>query len=138
VTRPRTTVLLGVLLLQAGCGAPAEERSADTGARTAARAFFDALGRRDWAAAHDALDPESRQACSPTELARRGEVYLKRVGFDSFLTRVSACEERGDEATAHLVLTGRGHGRRDYKEAVIVKQREEKWGVVLPQNFGKH
>jgi hypothetical protein len=134
VIRWRTTVLLGGLLLPVGCGQPAEESAADTGSRTAARAFFDALGRRDWSAAHDALDPESRRACPRAELARRGEVYLKRVGFDPFTARVSACEERGDEATAHLVLTG--HGRGEYKQAVIVKRRGERWGVVLPQKFG--
>ncbi|QJW99182.1 hypothetical protein [Frigoriglobus tundricola] len=134
-TRAARVTLLAVALL-AGCRRPPEERPIDTGARDAARVFFEAIGRRDWGTAHAALNGDSRRTCSRDELARRGEVYLKRVGFDAFTARAPVCEERGDEATAHMVLTGAGHARREYKDAVIVRRRDGKWGVVLPVRFG--
>ncbi len=125
------------LVLLAGCGRPADELPADTGSRDAARAFFDAVGKRDWAAAHHALDPDSRRACSSEELARRGAAYLKQVGFAPSGVKVPVCEERGDEATAHVTLTGHGHNRREFKDAVTLRRRDGKWAVVLPAGFGR-
>ena len=122
--------------LIAGCGRSTEEYPTDTGARAATREFFEAIGRRDWSAAHAALDADGRRTCSRDEFARRGAAYLKRIGFDSFTVRAPVCEERGDEANAHIVLSGRGHNRREYKEAVIVRRRDGKWSVVLPARFG--
>jgi len=119
-----------------GCGRPPAERPTDTGARDATREFFEAIGRRDWGTAHAALDADSRRTCSRDEFARRGEAYLKRVGFDAFAARAPVCEERGDEATAHVTLAGQGHARREYKDAVTVRRRNGKWGVVLPVRFG--
>ena len=63
--------------------------------------------------------------------------YLKQVGFEPSGVKVAVCEERGDEATAHVVLTGRGHGRHEFKDAATLRRRDGRWGVVLPSGFGR-
>ncbi len=123
-------------VLAGGCGRTPEERPTDTGSREVVKAFFGAIGQRDWGAAYDALDPESRRKCSREEFARRGEVYRKQLGFELTGVQVPICEERGDEATAHVMLTGRGHSRREYKDAITLRRQDGKWWVVLPTRFG--
>jgi hypothetical protein len=124
------------LLALAGCGRPADGPPADTGSRAAVRAFFEAVGRRDWSVAYDALDPDSRARCSGEEFARRAEAYRQGLGLDPTGVRIPACEERGDDATAHVVLTGRGHGRREYRDAVTLRRRDGRWGVLPPAGIG--
>ena len=126
-----------LLLLLAGCGRPTDERLPDTGSRDAARGFFEAVGRGDRAAGYDLLHPESKAACAADEFGRRAEAYRGRLGFEPTGVRVPACEERGDEATAHVVLTGRGQGRHEYKDAAVLRRRDGRWLVVLPAEFGR-
>jgi hypothetical protein len=133
----RLRFVLLALLLVAGCGRRADDHPADTGSRDAVKAFFEAVGRQDWPTAYDALDPESRKGCSRDEFVRRAEAYRAGLGFDLDVVRVPTCEERGDEATAHVILAGSGHNRREYKDTVTLRRRDGRWGVVLPTRFGR-
>jgi hypothetical protein len=125
------------LVVLAGCGKPADDRPPDTGSREAARSFFEAVGRGDHAAGYEFLDPESMAGCSADEFGRRVGAYRRQLGFEPTTVRVPACEERGDEATAHVVLAGRGKERHEYKDAVILRRRDGRWLVVLPASFGQ-
>lgn len=120
----------------AGCGGPPTE-PADTGSRAAAKAFFAAVARKDWAAARDLLPPADRAAVTADRFARLGEAYRQRFGFDPTDVRVPACDEDGDAATAHVVVTGRGHGRHRWKDAVRLRKDGAAWYVLPPAGFGR-
>ncbi len=124
--------LAGLCLLGAavGCGGPSPP--AGTGAREAAEAYYDALLRRDWSAAYDRLHPESRARWGLARFTKLAEQVRGNVGFEPERVRVRSCEERGDEAVAHVVWLGRGR----YEDGVTLRRTDGGWGVVLPQNFG--
>jgi hypothetical protein len=47
------------------------------------------------------------------------------------------CEERASEATARVVLRGRGGSRsRRHNDAVTLHRGDDGWQVALPPNFG--
>jgi hypothetical protein len=129
-----TVLALGVL---AGCGrGPAQ--SPDTGAADAARGYYEAVLRQDWARAYAALGPEARARWSAAEFTRRARAYRRKIGFDPEAVRVRACEEDGPKAIAHVLITGRAGGRqRVYKDAITLRQSGIAWGVVLPRDFGR-
>jgi hypothetical protein len=121
----------------AGCGSapPAPER---TGAEEAVRAFFEALVRREWPRAFAAVHPESRARWDAGQFARRAADFRAGLGFEPARVGISACEEQGGEAIAHVLITGRAGGRlRHYKDAVVLRRAEGGWGVVLPPGFGR-
>jgi hypothetical protein len=136
--RVRRTWAFGVVVLGAALGcdraAPPEP---GTGAKEAARGFFEALVRQDWAGAYAALDAASRGRCGAGAFARLAEGYRRQLGFEPTAVQVRACEERGAEATAHVALTGRGAARhRFYRDAVTLRREADGWRVVLPPQFG--
>lgn len=109
-----------------------------TGAKEAAQSYFDALIRQDWPKAYAALDPPSRGWCSPDQFARLARTYRSNLGFEPGAVQVRACEERGAEATAHVVLTGRAATKdRRYKDAITLRRQDGGWYVILPPNFGQ-
>src|SRR5262249_14348602 len=107
-------VLLGLM----GCGqVPPPAKS--PGAREVAQRFYEGLIKRDWAAAYAALMPESQRACTREQFAGRAESYLRQLSFQPMAVQFTACAERGDEAIAHVVLTGRDQGkRRRFRDAL--------------------
>ncbi len=127
---------LVALLALAGCG-KAPEGPAGTGAREAANRYFDALVRGDWPGAYALLDPGSKAQVGADRFARLAQDYRRGLGFDPDAVRVTACDERGDEAIAHVTLTGRGAGRHRFKDAVALRRDGAGWAVVLPANFGR-
>jgi hypothetical protein len=131
----RPAVALTLTLLATGCGRPPEAPPPDTGSREAARAYFTAIARRDWPAALDALDPDSRRRHTAASFAKAAQAYRQRLGFDADGVQVRACEEHGDGATAHFVLTGKGPGRHQYRDAVTLRRTGAGWRVVLPTTF---
>src|SRR5690242_7631423 len=90
-----------------GCGRAPAPAPAGTGAREAAQAFYDAVVRQDWPAAHALLDPGSQKRHGQGRLAQ----YRRGLGFEPKAAHVRACEERGDDAVAHVTLSGRGAAR---------------------------
>jgi hypothetical protein len=108
-----------------------------TGAEEAAREYFEALVNRDWPAAYRALDPQSRAGCGRDQFARRAEAYRRALGFEPAEVHVQSCDERGDEAVAHVNLRGvAGSSPRVYRDAVGLRRGPAGWAVVLPSRFG--
>ncbi|HJZ54812.1 MAG TPA: hypothetical protein VKE74_07625 [Gemmataceae bacterium] len=129
----RVGVLAAALVVTCGC-AEKPPAAPDTGAKTAAETFFTALIEHDPRRAYDVIDPDSRRRVSSDQFARLADTYAQHLGFPAEKVHVRACEEHGDAATAHVVLTGRSHR---YEDGITLKRSGERWGVVLPDNFGR-
>lgn len=127
-------LLVGGVLV--GCG-PATEEPAQTGAKECLQGYYEALIRKDWPRAYGFLDARSQRRCGLQPFIGLAQRYHSQLGFEPEAVQVRACEERGAEATGHVVLTGRaGNHPRRYKDAVTLR-RSEGWRVVLPANFGQ-
>jgi hypothetical protein len=61
--------------------------------------------QEDWPAAYAAPDLPSRRRCT-SQRFNLAQNYRSDLGFEPETIHVSACEERGTKATAHVVLTG--------------------------------
>jgi hypothetical protein len=129
---------LGLLLVGlAGCSWKAVPPPG-TGAREAAQAYFEALVRRDWPRAYADLDPESQKHCGPAQFRELAEAYRRTLGFEPEAVHVRSCDERGSEAIAHVVLTGRTASQtRRYKDGAQLRERAGKWHVRLPRALGE-
>jgi hypothetical protein len=130
---PRLLLLAGL----AGChGAPAPPSG--TGAKEAAQAYYEALVRREWPQAYAALHPDSRRRCPQDLFTSQAQAYRRNLGFEPTGVRVRACEERGTEAIAHVLLTGHASSQaRRYKDGITLRRTGEGWQVLLPQHFGR-
>jgi hypothetical protein len=128
-------LLVGGLLI--GCS-HSPEQPPGTGAKECAQGYYEALIRQDWPRAFACLDPESRKRSSSSQFSRLAQSYRSGLGFEPDAVHVRACEERGTQATAHVVLTGGGgtKGHR-YKDAVTLRRDDDGWHVVLPPGFGQ-
>jgi hypothetical protein len=129
----------GLLLLAAlgGCSRQSPP-SAGTGAKEAAQEYYEAMIRRDWQQAHASLDPESRKHCTLEQFTRLADSYRRHLGFEPEEVHIQSCEEKGPEATAHVVLTGRSSSRSvRYRDGIPLRQTAEGWRIVLRSNFGR-
>ncbi len=130
---PAGGLLLSLAVL--GCGASA---APGTGAREAAQSYFEALCQRDWERAFSSLEARSRARLSKTEFARLAQEYNRQLGFEPQGVKLRACNERGLDAVAHVLVTGRtGSKDRRFKDAVVLRQDAGRWAVVLPASFGR-
>ena len=128
-------LLAGSLLI--GCSRSLEQPTG-TGAKECAQAYYDTLIKQDWPRAYAILDPESRERCASHRFSRLALSYPSGLGFEPDTVHIRACDERGTEATAHVILTGRaGVNAHRYKDAITLHRGEDGWRVVLPSNFGK-
>jgi hypothetical protein len=109
-----------------------------TGAEECAQEYFEALMRRDWARAYSSLDATSQKQCNLSQFSQLAQSFCNSLGFEPSSVHVRACEEHGNEATAHVALLGQSasQGRRS-REAVTLVQGTDGWRVLLPQNFGR-
>lgn len=126
--------LIPLAILVVGCGAPPP---AGTGAKESAQGFYEALVAKDWPRAYSAVAAESKAGLSVEQFAKLGEAYRRGVGFDPQTVRLTACDENGAGAVAHVTLTGPGAGRHRYKDAITLRRDDDRWVVVLPSGFGK-
>jgi hypothetical protein len=94
-----------VLLALIGCAAPPPAKPG-TGAAEATQQFFDAIVAQDWKRGYAVLHPDSRAKVSESEFERLGGQYRRNLGFDADEARLRFCEERGDEASAHVMIHG--------------------------------
>jgi hypothetical protein len=124
----------------AGCGREntlPTEAGAKTGAAEAARAYFESLARKDWPAAYRALDAGSKSRCDAQRFAQLGQVYHQNLGFEPSEVTVQSCDERGDQAVAHVILKGiAGSSPKYYRDAAELHRGAGGWAVVLPGTFG--
>jgi hypothetical protein len=131
---------LAVLTAVAGCSKSPDEPPArvKTGAEEVAQAFFEALANKDWPSAYQALDPQSTAKLREGQFAALAQQYYDSLGFEPTEVHVQSCDERGDEAVAHVNLKGlAGSSARFHKDAVALRRSAGKWRVVLPDYFGK-
>ena len=135
---PRGLWLLGALVTAGACGCTGPASApAGTGAREAALAFFRGVVRRDWGAAHAALDAGSRARVSPERFATLAGAYRAGLRFEPSGVQLSSCAEQDERAVAHVVLTGRASAHQRFKDTVILRRGPDGWGVVLPSHFGR-
>jgi hypothetical protein len=127
---------LAALLAVAGCGSRSDA-PAGTGAREAALGYFEALVRQDWPAAYAALTGDSKNRVKPERFAQLAREYHRNLGFEPKAVHVTACDERGDEATAHVTLSGHGRHRGRFRDAAALRREAGGWAVVLSPNFGR-
>jgi hypothetical protein len=125
-----------VAVAAAGCE-PAPPVPAGTGAREAALAFYRAVIRRDWDGAYAVLDADSRARCGRARFATLADAYWAGLRFEPAGVQVSSCEEQGERALAHVVLTGRTSSHQRYKDAAALRKDAAGWAVVLPPQFAK-
>lgn len=131
------TLVLAAAGLAVGCR-PRPAVPADTGARAAARAFFDALSRREWDRAYAALAPESKARVGPEQFTRLAENYHRSYDLKPGAVQVGPCEEHGPKALAHVTLTRLHPAKnRRHKDAVVLRWDGAGWGVELPAGFGR-
>lgn len=124
-----------LLCSMTGCSRDAPEL-ADTGARAAARTFFDAIIKKDWRRAHAEL--ATRQDSSLAAFISHAEAYRGRLGFEPVEVHIRACEERGDKAIAHVTISGRGEKQTQrYRDGIVLCRESGHWRVILPETFGK-
>lgn len=111
-----------------------------TGAKEAAAAFFEAIGRKDWGGAYERLHPESRKSADRTTFERRAATYVRQLKFDLSKVHVRACDEQGDRAVVHLMLgDGGGSSRKhNFRESIQLQRGPEGWLVMLPTKFGRN
>ena len=127
-------LLAGGLLV--GCSR-APEQLPGSGAKECVQVYYEAILQEDWPKAYAALDPQSRGRCSQQQFSQLARNYRASLGFEPEEIHVRACEERGKEATAHVVLTGRTATQdRRYKDSVTLHRGDDAWRVILPPNFG--
>ena len=130
---PISTVL--VLCVFAGCRS-APRQPSGTGAKETAQRFFEAIVSKDWTSAYGLLTSESKGRVSSDQFAKMAQQYRQSVGFEPANVYITACEEHGREAMAHVTISGKGAHRSRFKDAIPLKS-DGTWGVSLPSNFGR-
>src|SRR5262245_24761520 len=104
----RTWSWIAIAFVAAGSGACAPQApvAVKTGAEEAARAYCDALVRKDWPRAYGLLRLESPGRLSEPQFTGLGENYLRGFGFTPQEVFIRSCEERGAEAKAQIRFRG--------------------------------
>ena len=128
-----------MLLVLCGCGGEKPTPIVATGAEDAVVDFFGGLTNSDAQRAYGVLDGDSKQRISAAQFSPLAQAYFRKLGYRVKRIHISSCEEREESATAHVVLIGHaaGHLRR-FEDAVTLRRRDGRWGIVLPANFGRY
>jgi hypothetical protein len=132
----RRWAVVAMVLLVGGCASKAPAPRGEAAA--VAQDYFDALVRQDWPAAYAKLHPDAKSHWRAEAFAKAAEQFRRGLGIEPETATVGACEERGDEAIAHVQLTGHAADKRKLlKEAVALRRSDAGWGVVPPPQFGQ-
>jgi hypothetical protein len=138
MTRWLTGCLLCLVPGLSGCGNSPAARPGQTGAAEAAGRYLHALAQHDWVAAYDALDSSSQSARSQDQFIHFVEGYFRQMGFEPQAVHLRACQERGEEAIAHIQFRGAvDSSPRFFKDALELRRGPTGWAVVLRSDFGK-
>jgi hypothetical protein len=124
-------------MLVAGCDS-APTSASNGSAETVLVAFYEAIVRQDWNAAHELLHADNKAVCPLLEFVPRARAYYQRLGFAPEGARVRSCEEQDDVAVAHVLLVGHRDGReRTFRDAITLRRDSAGWRIVLPSRFGR-
>jgi hypothetical protein len=123
-------------LLAAGCRSKSTV-PAGTGAKEKAFEFFGSIRRQDWPSAYAATHANGRLNLSAEAFARLAEQYRRSIGFEPEQVYVTACDEQGGTATAHIVFQGHAALKQRHKDGITLRRDGDGWGVMLPANFGR-
>ena len=130
----RRTAIVLLALAAAGCGRQGPEVSE---ARTAARAFYTAIVREDWPAAYALLAPGVQDRFGADDFAAVAKRHRAGFGFEPSGVEVRTCDERGEEASALVVVTGVAAAKKGhYRETVSLRKTPAGWRVVPAEGFG--
>ncbi len=121
-----------LVLALCSCSEP-KATTADTGAKEAASQFFGAACGPNPRGAYEMLDAVSQKKVTAERFVQLAKRYVKNLGFDVEKVHIHAFDEHGDEATAHLTLSGRG---KRFNDGLTLQRKDGKWQVLLPGNFG--
>ena len=121
-----------IFLAICSCSEP-KATPADTGAKEVASQFFVAACGPDPSGAYAMLDAASQKKVTAERFVELAKRYAKNLGFAVEKVHVHAFDEHGDDATAHLALTG---GGKRFSDGITLRKGYGKWLVVLPANFG--
>jgi hypothetical protein len=129
--------ILAIPLL--GCGdSGSVEKSVDTGSRNAVNNFFNGLIEKKWSQSYDQLSPEGKKKNSLEQFTRKATSWRKNLGFEPQSVFIQSCEERPNEAIAHVsIIAASGSQRTRFKEAISLTRQDQNWYIVLPNNFGQ-
>jgi hypothetical protein len=129
--------VLGVAAMAplAGCY-KAPPQAAGTGAKETSQEYLMAVIHRDWTNAYGFLSEESKARVNAERFARLGESYHRSLEFEPLSVFVTACEEKGTEAIAHVTIGGTGPHRSRFRDSLVLHRDGSRWSVVLPSNFG--
>jgi hypothetical protein len=118
------------MVFLAGCSSKSDPP--DTGAKETVKTYVEALIRQDWKQAYSVLDVDSKTRFSQEQFSLSAQNYCRRLG-DPDKVIVQSCQEKGIDATAHVILMG----SRRSKGAVSLRRTDPGWGIVLPSTFGQ-
>jgi len=130
---------VGVFL--AGClffGCGRVQNDPGTGAKECVQSFFQAIINEDWRTAYGDIAPGSPKAATLEQFAPLARGYRINLGFEPDELHIQSCQEHGQEAIAHLILTGRNVDQaRRYKDAIKLRRSDDGWRIVLSRTFGQ-
>jgi hypothetical protein len=121
--------------LMCGCR-PAPKPDAGSGAKDAAKRYYEALLRKDWQGAHSLLTPDAKAQATVDRFARLAQEYHRSLGFEPKNVVVNACDEHGTEAVAHVTIVGTSAHHQRFKDATVLRRVGVEWLVVLNTSFG--
>ena len=122
-------------MMAAGCRS--KPTTPPAGAKEKAFEFFEAIRLRNWSSAFATVDRTTRPDLTADTFDALTERYRKSIGFEPEQVNVTACDEHGESATAHIVFIGHSAMHQRFKDGITLRRDNSGWLVILPNNFGR-